>query len=204
MCNNSVIKITHCFWWDLRFSVTLLQWPQEEDAQVLHRLPRRLGRIAPHRPLHLSGNPVLESTKSLVLYQSLILMNKYASPCLFWVRAEFLFDPLLHLHKSLLHAITRFITHAFMFYYTWVGSYYTWVGSYYTLITRSHASYYTLPWFLLHAYYTLPCFLLHAPMILITLLLHAPMILITRSYYTLPYSYYTLPWFLLHAITQGV
>ena len=131
-------------------------------------------------------------------------MKKYASPCLFRARAEFLehqyhnqlhyytslhiitrysfslhhiitrFDPLLHLYKSLLHTITRFITHAFMFYYTWVGSYYTWVGSYYTLITRSHASYYTLPWFLLHA----------------------PMILITRSHD----SYHTLPWFLLHAL----
>ena len=40
-------------------------------------------RATPHRLLHLSGNPVLESPKSLVLYQSLILMNKYASPCLF-------------------------------------------------------------------------------------------------------------------------
>ena len=200
MCNNSVIKITHCFWWDLRFSVTLLQWPQEEDAQVLHRLPRRLGRIAPHRPLHLSGNPVLESTKSLVLYQSLILMNKYASPWLFWVRAEFLFDPLLHLHKSLLHAITRFITRfitrhytlyytRIMFYYTWVGSYYTWKGSYYTLITRSHASYYTLPWFLLHSYYTLPWFLLHA-------LITRSHILITRSHN----SYYTL----LHKVCNSV
>jgi hypothetical protein len=161
MCNNSVIKITHCFWWDLRFSVTLLQWPQEEDAQVLHRLPRCLERIAPHRPLHLSGNPVLESPKSLVLYQSLILMNKYASPFLFWVRAEFLFDPLLHLHKSLLHAITRFITRYITRHYT----------LYYTRIhVLLHVSRFLLhvSRFLLHASYTLPCFVLHAPMILIT------------------------------------
>ena len=72
------------------------------------------------------------------------------------MRAEFLFDPLLHLHESLLHAITRFIARYITRHYT---LYYTRIhvllhvsrfllhvkGSYYTLITRSHASYYTLP-----------------------------------------------------------
>ena len=50
-------------------------------------------RASPRRLLHLAGDPVLESPiRSLLLQHSLILMYKYASPCLFRARAEFLED----------------------------------------------------------------------------------------------------------------
>ncbi len=68
-------------------------------------------RASPRRLLHLAGDPVLESPiRSLLLQHSLILMYKYASPCLFRARAEFLehwYHNQLH-YYILLHIITRY------------------------------------------------------------------------------------------------
>ena len=136
MCNNSAIKITHCFWWDLHFSVTLLQWPvPATDARPFLDVSK--------------GETELHHTCCCILQEiqcwNGIFMNKYASPCLFWARAEFL--EVLNHHNQLLYYTSLHIITLYSF-------------SLHHIITRFNP--------LLHVYYTPLHALLHTDSCFIT------------------------------------
>ncbi len=123
-------------------------------------------RASPRRLLHLAGDPMLESPiRSLLLQQFLILMNKYASPCLFRARAEFLehrYHNQLHYYTSL-HIITRFnyllhniitrFEHVITLLYSFITQLITHLCIFITLLEIFITHHYTFYYTRIHLYY---------------------------------------------------